>query len=275
MGETKQDLMQNRALVTGSGQGIGWALAESCAKRGIHVILVALPNENLFEKAKGLSEKYNIEADCFETDLSIEENCVRLFNEVISLKKSLNILINNAGLGSSAPFEQYGTDFYNKQIRLNINALVLLTRLFIPVLRQQPHAHILNTGSLGGFFYMPNKEVYAASKSFVYSFSRSLRETLYHSNISVTVLCPGPVDSNQRLLNTHKNLKGLARKAVMQPSEVAELAIPAMLSGKKSIIPGKINRFLLFLNRIVPSNVKRRIIQKEMKRQETIPAESA
>ncbi|MDX2048059.1 MAG: SDR family NAD(P)-dependent oxidoreductase [Chitinophagaceae bacterium] len=255
------------ALVTGSGQGIGYALAKACAMRDIDVLLVSLPGEDLQARAAALKQEHNITAHYFETDLSQPENCQALYEYVINNNIPVNILINNAGIGSSGPFEDFSTQFYSKQVALNVAAPVLLTRLFIPLLKQQPQSYILYTGSLGGFFNMPNKEVYGASKAFILSFSKALRNRWEGSNISISVVCPGPVDSNARLLEIHKNLKGIAKKSVMTPDEVAAIAIPAMLAGKKVIIPGNINKLFLFLNRLVPQAIQLKIIRKEMERQ--------
>jgi short-subunit dehydrogenase len=271
MDKEKQDRMKNAfALVTGAGQGIGFAFANSLANRRHNVILVSLPGEGLAEKASALSEKFQVEVLYHETDLTIDGNCQALHSWVTENGYQVDILINNAGIGSAGPFEEFSTGFYQKQVTLNVMVPVLLTRLFLPGMRKMESAYILNMGSMGSFFNMPNKEVYSASKSFILSFSRSLQATLHNSSINVTVISPGPVDSNPRLLEIHKNMKGIARKAVMKPEEVAEEGLKALFSGKKEYIPGGVNRFLLFLNRLVPASVRQAIIRKEMKRQEEI-----
>jgi uncharacterized protein len=271
MDQEKQDVMKNAfALVTGAGQGIGYAFASSLASRRHNVIMISLPGEGLAEKASALSEKFNVEVLYHETDLTIDGNCQALHAWVTENGYSVNILINNAGIGSAGPFEDFSTGFYQKQVTLNVMVPVLLTRLFLPELRKMDQSYILNMGSMGAFFNMPNKEVYSASKSFILSFSRSLQAKLNGSNIHVTVISPGPVDSNPRLLEIHKNMKGIARRAVMKPEEVAEAGLDALFGGKKELIPGGINRLLLFLNRLLPSSVRQGIIRREMKRQEDI-----
>ena len=239
-------------------------------RRGHNVIMVSLPGEGLSEKASSLSKQYGVEVLAKETDLTISRNCEALFQWVTDLGHPVNILVNNAGIGSAGPFEDFSTGFYEKQVSLNVMVPVLLTRLFLPGMRKMNRAYILNMASMGAFFNMPNKEVYSASKSFVLSFSRSLQATLEGSPVSVTVISPGPVDSNARLLEIHKNMKGIARKAVMKPEEVAEAGLDALFSGKKELVPGGINRMLLFLNRLIPASIKQGIIRREMKRQEAI-----
>jgi short-subunit dehydrogenase len=271
MDQEKQDVMKNAfAIVTGAGQGIGFAFTAALARRGHNVIMVSLPGEGLAEKASSLSTKYGAEILSKETDLTIPGNCEDFYQWVKDQGLPVNILINNAGIGSAGPFEDFSTGFYEKQVSLNVIVPVLLTRLFLPGLRKMNKAYILNMASMGAFFNMPNKEVYSASKSFVLSFSRSLQATLEGSSVRVSVISPGPVDSNARLLEIHKNMKGIARKAVMKPEEVAEAGLDALFTGRKELVPGGINRMLLFLNRLLPASVKQGIIRREMKRQEAI-----
>lgn len=271
MDQEKQDVMNNAfAIVTGAGQGIGYAFASSLARRGHNLILVSLPGEDLAEKAAALADKHNVVVHFRETDLTLTSNCEALHAWVTENEYQVDVLINNAGIGSAGPFEEFSIGFYQKQVTLNVMVPVLLTRLFLPDLRKMEKAWILNMGSMGAYFNMPNKEVYSASKSFILSFSRSLQATLDNTNIHVAVISPGPVDSNARLLEIHRNMKGIARKAVMKPEEIAESGLNALFSGKKELVPGAINRFLLFLNRLIPASIKKGILRREMKRQEAI-----
>jgi len=202
-----------------------------------------------------------------ELDLTQQESCSKLLTYIQELGLRVNILINNAGIGSNGAFEGFSPEFYQKQIYLNITVPVTLTRIFIPILQKEPQAYILNVSSMGAFFNMPQKEVYNASKSFLFSFSRSLQIHLEGSSISLSVVCPGPVDSNPRLVEIHQNLKGLAKKAVLKPSEVANIALDGLLTKKAIIIPGKLNRLLLALNGWIPAALKKSMMKKEMDRQ--------
>lgn len=255
------------AIVTGAGSGIGFAFAKELARRKINLILVSLPNENLIEKSETFSKEFGIDSFCFEADLEDENQINRLHQFVIDKQIPVGYLINNAGIGSVGSFESFSPAFYSRQIRVNDVAPVLLTWYFLPLLKQCNSAYILYVSSLGSFFNIPNKEVYCASKNFIYSFSTSLRTSLKKTNISVSVVCPGPVDTNDRLIRAHQSMKGLARKAVMSPDEVATYTIATWLNKKKLIVPGKLNRMSLLLNHLIPSPVKQFMFQKEMKRQ--------
>ena len=255
------------SLITGAGSGIGFAFAEECARRGFHVLLVSLPGESLLQKSADLASKYKVQAKYFECDLSEPNACTELFDFVKRENLVIGMLINNAGMGSNGDFEQFEPSFYHKQIYLNTIVPVTLTRIFIPILRAQSHSYILNVSSMGAFFAMPQKEVYNATKAFLLSFSRSLQLHLEESTVQLSVVCPGPVDSNARLLEIHRDLKGMAKKAVMKPSEVAAIAIAGLMAGKPLIIPGRLNRIMRVLNGWIPAGLKKNFMRKEMERQ--------
>jgi short-subunit dehydrogenase len=263
------------ALVTGSGSGIGYAFAEALAKRGHHVIMVSLPGEELPAKAEQLAQKYKVQTRAIEVDLCDPATCQRIFEELKSRGYVVDILINNAGIGSNARFADFQSEFYHRQITLNTIVPVTLCRLFLPEMSKLKKAYILNMASMAAFFHMPHKEVYSATKSFIYSFSRSLQLSLIGTPVSLTVICPGGVESNERLQKLHEQLKGLPKRAVMMPEAVAEESLDALFSGKKYHVPGRINRLLLRLDKIVPTFMKTAFIRKEMERQENLRASAA
>ncbi|MEY3437179.1 MAG: hypothetical protein RL335_1635 [Bacteroidota bacterium] len=258
------------ALVTGASQGIGLAICESLARRKHNLIMVSLPNEQIAEKASSITMMYGVEVFFYETDLTVLENCSQLIDVINSKHYIVNILINNAGIGSNGAFTRFPPGFYEKQIAINCQAPVYLCRLMIPEMLKLKKAHIVNMASLGAFFDMPHKEVYVASKSFIISFSRSLYVYLKNTSIKVSIICPGSVDSNIRMKEIHKEMKGIGKKSVMLPSAVAEASIKAMFAEKKMFIPGKINRILYWLNKIIPEFIQRYIVDREMYRQELL-----
>lgn len=268
MDQEEQDVGKGFALVTGAGQGLGYAFTEILAARGYDLVMVSLAGESLDSKSSALAAQYNVQVKYFEADLSREENCVKLYEWVKQNNIWVSVLINNAGIGSTNPFLEFSPAFYARQISVNVITPVLLCRQFLPdMLHSNRRSYILNVGSLGGFFHIPNKEVYGATKAFIYSFSQSLQLKLEETLVSLTVICPGPVETNERLRDAHKQMKGLAKRAVMLPEEVAGKAIDALFSGKKVFVPGKVNNLFLKLDWIVPTFIKNRILRKEMKRQ--------
>lgn len=268
MGEKEQDMNAGTyAVITGASQGLGKAFAEECAKYKMNVVLTALPGEQLTLIANNFKAQYNIDVIVYETDLSKEQNCIAFFDFVQRQHIPVTLLINNAGVGSIGAFDSFGPDFYGQQIKLNTLAPVLLSRLFLPMLKKQAFSFILNVSSLAGFFFIPGKEVYGATKSFLYSFSLSLRNSLRRSSVSVSVLCPGGIDTNERVKLANSQLRGIAKRSVLSPQAVAAYTLPLVFQKKAVIIPGKLNRLTLLFNKCLPSIVKNKLIAHTANRQ--------
>jgi len=253
-------------LITGASEGLGKALAFECAGRNMNLILVALPGPELTALASLIKANYPIQVTCIGKDLCKDESCIELYDEVTELNLPVNMLINNAGIGSTILFEEGSTGLYEKQIRLNVLATTLLTRLFLKTLQRNSHSYILNVGSMASFFYLPKKQVYGATKSFIYFFSKSLRKELGKSNVHVSVLCPGGMNTNLSLTLMNKTGNYLSRLSVMNPEEVVPIAIDGLLKGKEVIIPGKLNNFFMLLDKILPGAIKKIITGQGMKK---------
>lgn len=253
-------------LITGASEGLGKALAIECASRSMNLILVALPGPELYSLANLIKGNYQVKVICIGKDLCRDESCIELYEEITALQIPVNILINNAGIGSTVLFEDGSPGLYEKQIRLNVLATTLLTRLFLKTLQRNGHSYILNVGSMASFFYLPKKQVYGATKSFIYFFSKSLRRELRKSNVQVSVLCPGGMNTNLALTLMNKTGNCLSRLSVMNPEEVVPVAIDGLLRGKEVIIPGKLNKFFMLLDKILPELIKKIITNQGMKK---------
>jgi uncharacterized protein len=240
-------------LITGASEGFGKALATECASRKMNLILVALPDSKLQFLAETLIQKYAIDVIAIEKDLSIEENCEMLYKQVEELNLSVNMLVNNVGISSTMFFSEGSIGFYQKQVKLNIVATTLLTSLFLDKLKANKPSHILNVGSLSCFFYLAKKQVYGATKSYVYSFSKSLRGELSGEGVNVSVICPGGMNTNETIIKTNKANNWLARQSIMNPEEVAPIAIKGLLNRKEIIIPGRMNKLFLLIDWLLPS----------------------
>ncbi|MBK9530760.1 MAG: SDR family NAD(P)-dependent oxidoreductase [Chitinophagaceae bacterium] len=225
-------------LITGASEGFGKALALECASRKMNLVLVALPGPELYYLAGFIKNNYKVDVVAIEKDLSLEENCVQLFKEVQQLGLPVNMLINNAGLGSTMLFHEGSIAFYQKQIRLNIMATTLITHLFLDELRANGPSYIMNVGSLCSYFFLAKKQVYGATKSFIYFFSKSLRRELKQDNIHISVVCPGGMNTNVSVTLLAKSAGWLSRQSVMNPEDVAPVAINGLLKRKEVIIPG-------------------------------------
>jgi short-subunit dehydrogenase len=250
-------------IITGASQGLGKSLAVECAKKGLNLILVSLPNEKLSDLAKNLQQTYSVQVYTYETDLTQEKN-IHAFYEWVTDTKSLkiNMLINNAGVGGSKHFGEASMQYLDSIILLNIRALILLTKLFLPHLQAREMAYILNVASVAAFSPIPYKTVYPASKAFVYSFSMSLQEELKDTSVKVSVLHPGAMATNTDLENRIKKHGRWGKLSTLSTDEVAQEALQSLFSGKKVIIPGVFNRFFCTLLRTMPRSWKMPILSK-------------
>jgi uncharacterized protein len=253
-------------LITGASEGFGKALAIECACRKMNLILVALPGPELYSLAGFIKRNYCVDVISIEKDLCKDQSCIELFNEVNALNLQVNMLINNAGIGSTVLFEEGSINLFEKQIKLNVLATTLITRLFLETLKRNSHSWILNVGSMSSFFYLPKKQVYGATKSFIYFFSKTLHKELKKDNVHVSVLCPGGMNTNLTLTLMNKTGNWLTRLSIMEPAEVVPVAIDGLLKRKEVIIPGRVNRFFMLLDKILPESIKEIITRHGMKK---------
>lgn len=247
------------ALITGASQGLGRALAEECAARGMDLLLVALPGSGLPEVSRELANAWGVTVDWLEADLTDWASHDRLLAVVHSKGIEIDVLINNAGVGSFGSFA--GSDFgrHEATIGVNVLALMRLTYLLIPELERRPFGRILNVASLSAFFPMPCLPIYSATKSFVVSFSLTLRDELA-GRVGVSVLCPNTIRAPGLAQQFIDRLGLHCRLACLYPHEIAREALDGLVRGKAIIVPGWINRLARALHVVVPRALVVRVI---------------
>ncbi|WMJ72976.1 SDR family NAD(P)-dependent oxidoreductase [Cytophagaceae bacterium ABcell3] len=253
-------------LITGASTGLGKAFAIDCARRGMNLILVALPGRNLYQLASDLKHEFEVDALAIEADLSEEDFCEKILAQ-ISGKYRVNFLINNAGTGGSAAFGQASADSLDTIIKVNMRAMALLTKAFLPELMSHKQSYVLNVSSMAAFSPVAFKTVYPASKAFVNSFSRSLNYELKESPVSVTVTHPGPFITN---FNTSCRVmaQGLkARLTLLPVEEIARKSIDRTLSGKAVFIPGIWNVLSYLLMKAIPCSAGIKVVSDIIKRE--------
>ena len=256
--------MKPYTIITGASEGLGKAFALELAKRNHNLVLVALPSSGLSDLASFIERNFDVDVFIVETDLSTKENCIDLFNKIKEAKLQINMLINNAGMGGYYWFNEKSVEFYQLQIALNITTPTLLIKLFLDELINNGPSHILNVSSLSGFFSMPRKQVYAATKSYMRYFSLSLHQELKQRGVQVSVVCPGGIKSRLPIILQAKDKKGMAKWSILHPEEVASYTIEKMMSSQKLIIPGFWNRFFLMLDKLMPAFIKEKLINREI-----------
>lgn len=252
--------MKKFALITGGSQGLGKAIAEELAQRNIHLILVALDTPELYETAELIRNAYPVQVETFATDLTQDQSPREVFDFVEKKNFSVHYLVNNAGVGYTGKFDDLSEDFVNTIIKLNVLALTKLTHLFIPMLRNNQPSYILNISSMAGLYTMPFKTAYSASKQFVYAFSRALREELRGSGVGVTVLCPGGILTNSKVIADTQKIGKSALILSAYPDYVAREAVKAMLARKTTHIPKLTVRLYAMLRYLIPYRLQLKII---------------
>jgi short-subunit dehydrogenase len=264
------ETQRTHTLITGASLGIGRALAIECARRNMNLALIDLPDAGLPQTINYLEKHYSVDIRSLEVDLTTPNSAENIYDWTRRQNITVRILINNAGKGHLGAFTDYGHTFYGKMVRLNIESVVLLTRLFLPEMKKLERAYIMNLGSIASFYPIPYKIVYAGSKSFIYSFSRALKEELRNTPVSISVLCPGPILTNTEVIKRIRRGGYWARLSAMRPAKMARIAISALLSGKSVIIPGGVNRFFRTASMLVPTPLKQRLLARKFSVREKI-----
>jgi short-subunit dehydrogenase len=243
-------------LITGASEGFGRALAIECARRCMHLILVALPDHKLNALAHLIMQQYGVDVVCIEKDLCEQNSCQEIYNEISAARLQVNILINNAGVGSTGFFEEGSLHAYERLIHLNILATTLLTRLFLGMLKGNSPSYILNVGSLAAYFPIPKKHVYGASKSYILYFSKCLRKELKKDGVHVSVICPGPMNTNSDVQAVIQSGNFLIRNSSFEPEKLAAPVITQLLHKKAVMLPGRLNKLYILVFTLLPDFVR-------------------
>ncbi len=256
-----KNLRKTYTLITGAGSGIGRALAVNAAQRGWNLILIALPGEGLDQLSEKLKKEYEVAVRFLEMDLTKQEAPLEVYRWCQNQSLKVNRLVNNAGVISSGrQFEEDSYTYYEKMMGVNVVAVTLLTRVFLPELKKHTHGSILNVGSTGSFIPFPYKTVYGATKSFIYSFTMALREELRESQVKVSALCPGSVPTNQKIQKRTERAGWLWKISILQADRVARIGLDSMEKNRRLTVPGCVNKFYKNLCFILPIFIKMRIM---------------
>jgi short-subunit dehydrogenase len=244
------------ALITGASKGIGKAIAETLALRGKDLLLVARNGDLLKNLCAELSGKHNIRAFYLVLDLGDAGAAQKLRDWCGEEGYEVDTLINNAGFGLSGPFEKYSLKEHTTMMQLNMGTVVTLTYLFLPLLKKQPRAYILNIASSAGYQATPFLSLYSATKAFVRFFSRGLNRELKGSTVTITCVSPGATDTNfNDVAQLGTKARDLAGKVMMKPATVAKIAVEAMYAGKTEVITGFINKLGAFMAWLLPKKL--------------------
>jgi short-subunit dehydrogenase len=254
--------MIRTALVTGASSGIGLEMSRLLARDGARVVMVARDDERLRRAARWVqAENPNSGVTLIASDLSRPGAAAELYARARREVDPVDLLVNNAGVGSFGPFAAAAADAQIDMLRLNMESVVALTHLTLPEMIARRQGAILNVASMAAFQAGPFMAVYFASKAFVLSFSEALAEELYDSDVTVTALCPGPVVTGFGARAGMDRSRVFSGRLRMEAGVVAAEGLRGAIEGRRIVVPGFTNRILIQALRFLPRRLVSRIVR--------------
>ena len=242
------------ALVTGASSGIGLAFAHELASRGCNVMVTARRRERLEELARSLTQTYGVQAEAIVEDLTEPDAADRLIAGLAAHNVSVDILVNNAGFGVPG---RYASTTWKQQrdfLQVMIVAVAELTHRLLPGMIDRGWGRIINVASLAGLLPgVAGHTLYAASKSFVISFSEALALETARQGIHVTASCPGfTLSEFHDVTGTRAQVNTLPKFMWLDADRVARESVDAVMRGQTIYVPGRVNRTLASVARLLP-----------------------
>lgn len=244
-------------LVTGASSGIGEAFVRKLAGMGKNLILVARSEDKLAALAQELSAAHGIRVHTLVADLARSSAAQAVYAETEAMGWVVDLLINNAGFSKAGDFTEIPLDVQADMVRLNVNTLMELTRLYLPAMRERRRGGVIQVASNAAFQPTPYMSVYAASKAFVLRLSEALAEEVRDEGVTVMALCPGATATGfWEVAGIWERHQGWMHT----PERVVEVALRGFQRRKLWVMPGLGNRLVAFLaSRLVPHRLVTRV----------------
>jgi len=242
--------------VTGASGGIGLELARLLAADGCELVLAARNRDRLENVAADLRTRYHVAVRCETVDLGQPGAAHQLWTVLDAAGISIDVLINNAGVGLYGLLDEQDPEALGQMLQLNVAALTVLTRLVLPGMRQRRWGRILNVGSVVGYQPgAPRMAVYYATKAYVLSFSRGLARELHGTGVSVTVLSPGPTETafdDRAGANVDIRYR---RAPKMSAAVVARAGYDGILRQVTEVVPGLMTKVMALAGELPPRRI--------------------
>jgi short-subunit dehydrogenase len=248
------------ALVTGASSGIGEAFARALATRGTNLVVVARRRDRLEQLAAQLRERHGIDVEVLTADLADPPQLATVEERLSDTARPVDLLVNAAGFGSQGKFVKLPIDREDEQIRVNVLALVRLTRAGLPGMVERRHGAVVNVSSLSGHQPMPLWATYAATKAFVTSFSLAVNAELDGTGVQVLSLMPGFTRTEFHDHTPEFSREFIPGPAWMTADAVVERALADLERGRDGSIPGAHYRALALASRLSPWPLTRRVL---------------
>ncbi|MHB8658002.1 MAG: SDR family NAD(P)-dependent oxidoreductase [Solirubrobacteraceae bacterium] len=255
------------ALVTGASAGIGAQLARQLGERGQNLVLVARRQAKLDELAAELRDSCGVRVQTISCDLSKADARGRLPEQIAELGLEVSILVNNAGFATNGPFHEADPERELEQVKVLVEAPVALTSAFVPGMVQRRSGAVLNISSTAGMQPLPYSAGYSAAKAYVLTFSEALHQELNGFGVTVTVMCPGPVQtdfwqiSGWEVAGGQSFERAVPRPAWISAETAARAAVEGLHAGRRVVVPGIQVRTAMRAARYIPHAVKLPVIE--------------
>ncbi len=241
------------ALVTGASSGIGEEMTRQLAAAGVPVVAVARRADRLAGLAAELGS-----VEVLVADLETREGQARVAARIADADRPVELVVNNAGFGTSGSFTDLDVDRLSREVALNVDALTRLTHAALAVMVPRQRGWVLNVSSFAGFQPAPRLAVYAATKAFVTSLGESLHEEVKAAGVVVTTLCPGLVRTEfQSISNTSHYQSDFPAIVWLEVEEVVTAALEATAKGRAIIVPGGLYKSASWAVGITPRWLRR------------------
>ena len=241
-------------IITGASKGIGKAIAYELAAQGRSLILVARSEELLKSLSIDLMKK-KVDVKYLAADLLDEDAAKLLFDWIEIQKLNVDGLINNAGLGHWGKFAETPVENHLHVMHLNMDVMVTMAYEFLKRTDGSQRRYILNTVSTAAFQPVPYMAIYAATKSFMLSFSRALRYEVNRQNVYVTALCPGATESEFSSVAGVNHLEKKYARFFMTAESVAKAGVNGLWKNKSVVIPGFMNKLSTIAVNFTPQDM--------------------
>ena len=246
--------MNSWALVTGATSGIGESFTRLLASNKYNVVLVARDLPRLQERAQALEAKYGIKTHVIQADLATDEGCLKI--EKYILENQVDVLINNAGFGTSKAFTMSTLDIEQQLLDVLVRTPMRLMHVALPLMKQRNQGTIINVSSVAGYIAGGS---YSASKSYLTVLTESLHTELAATNVKVSALCPGftRTEFHQR---GKMSMKGLPNFLWLDSDRLVEQSWKDAMEGKPVSVPGWQYKLLVFVvQTLVPRSLVRKV----------------
>jgi short-subunit dehydrogenase len=248
--------MAETALVTGASSGIGEQFARQLAQRGYDLILVARRADRL----KQLGDELAVTTQVISCDLGADAD--QLPGQVSAIGAEVDLLVNNAGFGLRGRFAQLPADRQAEMVRVNCEAVLILTRAFVPGMIERGRGGVITVASTAGMQPLPYEATYGASKAFALNLTEALHLELRGTGVRALAVNPGPVPTEWQQVAGYDESGTEMMPGAIEAEQVVEESLRAYDADKRSIVPGRFFRNFMRVNHASPRGIRVRVAER-------------